>query len=81
MFSVDGSIVKPNGSSTIDLIYYDELAKQEHDIILTLEQGQFSEADRKAMEKAGKAIVPLEAVIRTKWPTATVNWNGRTKIL
>ena len=80
-FSVDGSILKPQGQSSIDLVYYDELAKQEHDIILTLELGKFSEADRRATEKAGKAIVPLEAVIRTMWSSAVVNWNGRTKIL
>ena len=37
----------PGPTDCLDLIYYDELAKQEEDIILTLNLGQFSEEDRK----------------------------------
>lgn len=63
------------------MVYYDELAKQEDDIILTLNLGEFSEEDRKKAEKSGKAIIPIDSVLRTKWKTATVCWNGRTVIL
>lgn len=39
MFSVDSALVnsaKASQSPKFDLIYYDELARQEHDIILTV---------------------------------------------
>lgn len=81
MFSVDSSLVsKQKGSpDKFDLIYYDELARQEHDIILTVTK------DKKGMEKVvnqdDKNVIPMESVIRTKWKGADVNWNGRTVIL
>lgn len=84
LFSVNIHMVagKPPGpNDSIDLVYYDELAKQEDDIILTLNLGTFTEEDHKKALKSDKAIVPIDSVLRTKWRTATVCWNGRTVIL
>jgi len=81
MFSTDYSILtKASSQRKFDLMYYDELARQEDDIILTVEPGkQVAKASGK--NKAGNMVIPLEAVIRTKWPKSLVCWNGRTQIL
>ena len=48
LFSVDSNAVsEKNSVQSVDLIYYDELAKQEYDIILSLEKGQYTDEDRK----------------------------------
>ena len=80
MFSVDSSLVsKSKGKQEFDLIYYDELARQEDDIILSVSKSA------KGMEistnNTDKNVIPIESVIRTKWKGANVNWNGRTVIL
>lgn len=62
-----------------DLIYYDELARQEHDIILTINYNAKS-GDAKHNQD-DKNVIPIDSVIRTKWKGADVNWNGRTVIL
>ena len=75
-FSVDNNMVKPNpGVQKFDLVYYDELAKQEDDIILTVEFGKQGETQKR------KNPIPIEEVIRTKWKNSIVSWNGRTAIL
>ena len=84
LFSVNNNMIAgkaPGPNDTIDLVYYDELAKQEDDIILTLNLGTWSEDDQKKALKSDKAIVPIDSVLRTKWNTATICWNGRTVIL
>ena len=60
------------------MVYYDELARQENDIILTVTPGKYV-SDGGADNN--KNPVPIEEVIRTKWNTGHVCWNGRTKIL
>jgi ubiquitin carboxyl-terminal hydrolase MINDY-3/4 len=60
-----------------DVVYYDELARQEDDIILTVTPGTHK-------PKAGKDkeyTVPIDCVLRTRWDKAGINWNGRTVIL
>jgi hypothetical protein len=57
------------------LIYYDELAKQEDDIILTVDFCKQNEIQRR------KNPIPIEEVIRTKWKNTNISWNGRTVIL
>lgn len=76
MFSVDSKLTTESHQK-FDLVYYDELARQEHDIILTVDQNQYNgpTADK------NKNPIPIEEVIRTKWKQAAVNWNGRTVIL
>mmetsp|Transcript_36008 Transcript_36008/g.64451 ORF Transcript_36008/g.64451 Transcript_36008/m.64451 type:complete len:765 (-) Transcript_36008:1343-3637(-) len=62
--------------SVFDLYYYDELAKQEEEIRLTITIGAKHE---KITE--GDMAPPLEDTIRTKWPGASINWNGSDRIL
>lgn len=76
IFSVDSNNVKKTGTS-FDLVYYDELARQEDDIILTIEPGKYNGPGC----NDNKNPVPIEEVIRTKWTKGKVCWNGRTKIL
>ena len=42
LFSVDSGLTagKKNPPDKFDLVYYDELARQEHDIILTVQRGK-----------------------------------------
>ena len=76
LFSTNSQL-KPGNDGTFDLIYYDELARQEDDIILTVDPGKF----KGPSASDNKNPVPIEEVIRTKWLRANVGWNGRTAIL
>ena len=62
--------------SVFDLYYYDELAKQDEEIRLTITIGAKHE---KITE--GDMAPPLEDTIRTNWPGASVDWNGSDRIL
>lgn len=42
MFSVDSNNTNTNNDQPFDLVYYDELARQETDIILTVNPGQYT---------------------------------------
>ena len=76
LFSTDSALPK-KPSQKFDLIYYDELARQEDDIILTVDPGKYQGPSA----SNNKHPVPIEEVIRTKWPDGQVCWNGRTAIL
>ena len=76
LFSVD-SAHTAKAPQKFDLIYYDELARQEHDIILTVDPGMFMGPTA----SNNKNPIPIEEVIRTKWLAGQVCWNGRTVIL
>lgn len=76
MFSVDAGCLDPS-CEEFDLVYYDELARQEYDIVLTVEPGKY----KGPAAKNNKTPIPIDEVIRTKWPGAKVYWNGRTVIL
>jgi len=76
IFSPDANNYKKVGVP-LDLVYYDELARWEDDIILSVEPGKYTGPDC----ANNKNPVPLEEVIRTKWTKGKVCWNGRTKIL
>ena len=58
-----------------DLIYYDELARQEDTTILTVKVGKYT--GPVDLQKTKEMIPPIEAVIRTKWDLGRVSWNGR----
>jgi len=75
LFSVDANTIDKGGKA-FDLVYYDELARQENDIILTVDPS-ISVGDT----SNNKNPIPIDEVIRTKWSQAQVSWNGRTKIL
>ena len=68
------------GSSTLstpfDLFYWDGLANQGDEIRLTIHPGKYQDENVK-----NGLIPPLEHVIRTKWKTAIVDWNGTDPLL
>lgn len=70
-------------SRPFDLIYYDELAKQNDDIILTVEPGKYTAGGQRGADGRiqKEHTIPIDSVIRTKWAKARINWNGRTVIL
>ena len=61
----------------VDLIYFDSLGRQEAVCRLTV---SLSSAVRRGAP-ADDDPPPIEAVIRTLWPGATVSWNGTDPIL
>lgn len=54
-------------SATLDLIYYDELAKQEHGIVLTIEKYKYKGPTDLKKLPPGVLIPPIESVIWTRW--------------
>ncbi len=78
IFSPDINLAKKK-QQVFDLIYYDELAKQEDDVILTVKLGLYKGPID--LQKTKEMIPPIDAVIRTKWDLGLVSWNGRQVIL
>lgn len=78
IFSTDFSLAKKR-HLVFDLIYYDELARQEDTTILTVKVGKYT--GPVDLQKTKEMIPPIEAVIRTKWDLGLVSWNGRQAIL
>ncbi len=74
IFSPDYQLAKKR-APVFDLIYYDELARQENDIVLTVQVGKYTGPTD--LQKTKEMIPPIEAVIRTKWDMGLVSWNGR----
>ncbi|CAN0425080.1 unnamed protein product, partial [Laminaria digitata] len=71
-------------SGRFDLEYYDGLGRQDEVICLTVDQrlGGHGPPPPTAEDEANGALVaPLDLVIRTRWPAATVDWNGLDPIL
>ena len=81
-FTLATQPVSPNGRP-FDLIYYDELARQQDDIILTVEPGKYVAGGRRGADGRmhKEHTIPIDCVLRTKWAQANINWNGRTVIL
>ncbi|KAE9046441.1 hypothetical protein PR002_g1662 [Phytophthora rubi] len=65
--------------STIDLLYYDGLANQDEEIRLTIDT--LALVEQNTIASHDDLIPPLNLVIRTKWPRATVDWNGVDPLL
>jgi len=73
MFSLDYS---GNEKKSFNIFYYDELARQDEDIKLTVSLTQtYTEDDGKDL------ISPLEHCIRTKWNGVSIDWNGTDPLL
>lgn len=75
LFSTDFSLIQKR-QQVFDLIYYDELARQEDDIVLTVKAGMYKGPSLQEAKKTDM-IPPIDAVIRTKWENGLVSWNGR----
>lgn len=71
--------VQLSTGEAFDLCYFDQMAERDDAVTLTL---------RRAPESAGGAPpsgaghgAPLELVVLSRWPSATVDWNGEEVIL
>eukprot|EP00669_Euglena_mutabilis_P012992 TRINITY_DN7719_c0_g1_i1.p2 TRINITY_DN7719_c0_g1~~TRINITY_DN7719_c0_g1_i1.p2 ORF type:complete len:138 (+),score=33.02 TRINITY_DN7719_c0_g1_i1:41-415(+) len=70
--------VSIDGPSPFDLWYYDQLGMQDAEIRLTVDPtGSLAPT----MPPDSDLVPPLDHVIRTKWPEATVQWNDTDPIL
>lgn len=78
LFSTDYHLVNKK-QNVFDLIYYDELARQEDDLILTVKVGLYKGPMN--LKDTTEMIPPIDAVIRTKWDHGLVSWNGRVPFL
>lgn len=65
-----------NEQEKFDLFYYDELANQDEEILLSVDN-----TDKSPAPRDDELEPPMNDVIRTKWPTARVDWNGSEPIL
>lgn len=63
----------------LDLLYYDGLANQDEEIRLTVDTMALEEQN--SLASHDDLIPPLNLVIKTKWPRATVDWNGVEPLL
>lgn len=65
-----------------DLHYYDELAKMDEPVRLTVSFDLERAKEAKVIEEHSRDMTPpLEHCIRTKWAHAAVDWNGTDPIL
>ena len=68
----------PEDGSTFDLYYYDQLGHQDELIRLTVNP-------QKPPAPPGRAaydlVPPLDETLRTRWPKASVDWNGTDPLL
>ena len=58
----------------LELYFYDELASQENLYHLTVSR-------TKSVIDRSDIVPPLDDVIRTRWPGASVDWNGQEPLL
>ncbi|KAA0184203.1 hypothetical protein HAZT_HAZT003649 [Hyalella azteca] len=61
--------------TSFDMYYYDGLALQEDEIRLTIKLGSDEGCSSTTL------VPPLEHCIRTKWPSATVDWHSTDPLL
>jgi hypothetical protein len=69
--SISGSVPR----LPFDLFFYDELANQDEEIRLTVD------SQTPTRDKDTDMISYLDICIRTRWPRASVSWNGVTPLL
>lgn len=62
----------------LDLLYYDGLANQDEEIRLSVDTSALPEA---VTANHDDLVPPIDLVIRTKWPRASVDWNGVEPLL
>jgi len=74
IFSENSDIIL-GGDGKFDLNYYDELARQDEEIHLTVEPGSYVPPGDDDL------VPPIDDVIRTKWARSQVDWNGREPFL
>lgn len=57
-----------------DVFYFDQMGERDSAVRLTLRRNP-------AGETACRDLPPLELVLLTRWPAATIDWNGEEAIL
>lgn len=62
-----------------DLYYFDGLGQQDEEIKLTVNPRPVPALD--PVESKSEDNPPLDLCIRTRWPGATVDWNGVEPLL
>ncbi|CAM9718851.1 unnamed protein product [Ectocarpus fasciculatus] len=81
----DLALLPQDHMEAFDLEYYDGLGRQDETIRLTVDQrhdgGDGAPPPTTDSEENDALIPPLDLVIRTRWPEATVDWNGTDPIL
>lgn len=68
--------IASNSSAPFDIFYYDGLANQQQEIRLTL----IPNAGKKKSNSQDLGS-PIENCLKTKWPTAKLDWNGTEALL
>jgi hypothetical protein len=68
--------IAPSPSMPFDLFYYDGLANQQQEIRLTLFPNQGTKKSN-----LRDLTSPIENCLKTKWPTAKLDWNGTEALL
>ncbi|KAG6612541.1 protein fam188b [Phytophthora cinnamomi] len=84
LFAADPNVLEDRSlesQSSVDLLYYDGLANQDEEIRLTVDTRAIAEHEQSAIASHDDLIPPLNLVIRTKWPRASVDWNGVEPLL
>ncbi|CAK4507330.1 unnamed protein product [Aphanomyces euteiches] len=79
VFFADPAAPALDNTSTFDLFHFDGLANQDEVIRLTVDPQGLPSKPEKAQPK--DLIPPLNLVIQTKWPCATIDWNGVEPLL
>ncbi|KAK1932504.1 putative ubiquitin carboxyl-terminal hydrolase MINDY-4 [Phytophthora citrophthora] len=76
LFAADPRSLEDRALATqpkLHLLYYDGLANQDEEICLTVDTMALEE--QSSLASHDDLIPPLNLVIKTKWPRATVDWN------
>jgi hypothetical protein len=68
-------------TATIDLFYFDGLANQDEEIRLSIDPNGVEAPREKARHDDQTLTPPLNLVIQTKWPRATIDWHGVEPLL
>ena len=58
-----------------DLYYFDQMGERDEPVRLTLRRDDY------AVDGAGASGSPLELVVLTRWPAASIDWNGEEVVL
>lgn len=78
LFSADGTVNPQESEKVLDLFYFDQLARQNERIRLTVVPKQLPSHLATGFEE-GESMI--DRCIRTKWKEASVDWNGAEVIL
>jgi|Transcript_90580 hypothetical protein len=78
LFAADGAVDPKEGERAVELYYFDQLARQNERIRLTIVPNRLPEKLATGFEESESMI---DRCIRTKWTNAAVDWNGTEPIL